>query len=239
MLKRVALVIVLLGAAAQALAAELAETGRQVYQRYCIGCHGEKGDGNGPGAALLVVKPRDFSAGIFEFKSTPMGTLPTDDDLLRTIRRGLPGNSMPSYELLSERERRALLAYVKTFSPRWQTETAGTPIALSPRPAGFGVPESVARGREVYMANGCPICHGDKGDGKGLAAAALRDRRGNPDKPRNFLRGVYEGGDRPEDLFRTVTTGIEGTPMNAFAQIPDEDRWHLIAYLLSLKGGAR
>lgn len=214
----------------------MVEAGREVYERYCIGCHGEKGDGKGRASALLVVKPRDFSTGIFEFKSTPPGSLPTDEDLMRTITRGLPGNSMPAYELLPERERRAVIAYIKTFSQRWQTERPALPIPIPQVPDFFGSPESVDRGRAVYGQYGCMVCHGMNGDGKGPAAPGLRDMWGNPDKPRNFVRGIYEGGSSPRDLFRTLTTGIEGTPMPAFPQIPEEDRWHLISYLLSLKG---
>ena len=214
---------------------DLARAGADVYGRYCIGCHGEKGDGKGKASGLLVVKPRDFSTGVFEFKSTPPGSLPTDEDLMRTIMRGLPGNSMPGYALLPESERRAVIAYIKTFAERWKTETAPPPLPIPAVPADFGSPDSLQKGREAYRLNGCAICHGESGDGKGPAAAALRDARGNPDKPRNFVRGVYESGDLPNDLFRTLTTGIEGTPMPAFPQIPDGDRWNLIAYLLSLR----
>ena len=216
---------------------EMAEVGKEVYRRYCVGCHGEKGDGKGKAAALLVVKPRDFSTGVFEFKSTPTGSLPTDDDLMRTLLRGLPGNSMPSYELVPERERRAVIAYIKTFSERWKKEEPPPPIPIPATPASFRSPESILKGKEVYRANGCPVCHGEEGDGKGPAAAGLRDARGNPDRPRNFKRGVYEGGSTPKDLFRTLTTGVEGTPMPAFPQIPEEEKWRLISFLLSLKGG--
>lgn len=234
----VPLVVLTLGIAAPtvALADDLARVGAGVYNRYCVGCHGEQGDGKGPAAALLVVKPRDFSHGIIEFKSTPPGSLPTDEDLMRTITNGLPGNAMPSYALLPEAERRAVIAYIKTFSPRWRQERPPPPIPIPAVPASLGSPESIARGREVYTANGCATCHGVDGDGKGPAALLLKDAWGNPDRPRNFVRGVYEGGGAPADLFRTLTTGIEGTPMPAFAQIPEQDRWHLISYLLSLKG---
>jgi mono/diheme cytochrome c family protein len=215
----------------------LIQAGKRVYEQHCIGCHGEKGDGKGRAAALLVVKPRDFSTGIIEFKSTPPGSLATDDDLMRTITRGLPGNSMPSFELLPERERRAVIAYIKTFSERWKKEVPPPPIPIPAVPDWFGTAEAIQKGKEVYQKNGCPICHGVEGDGKGPAAPALRDVWGNPDPPRNFKRGIYEGGSSPKDLFRTLTTGIEGTPMQAFPQIPEEERWQLISYLLSLKKG--
>ena len=218
---------------------DVVKTGQGVYLRYCVGCHGEKGDGKGKAAPLLVVKPRDFTTGIFKFKSTPQGTLPTDEDLIRTITKGLPGNSMPSFVLVPERERRAVIEYIKTFSEKWKKEKPGQPATIPFVPEYVNSPESIAKGRSAYEANGCVGCHGDKGDGKGPAAAILKDMWGNPDKPRNFTRGIYAGGGAPSDLFRTMTTGIEGAPMPSFAQIPENDRWHLISYLFSLKGGKK
>jgi len=215
---------------------DIVRVGQDVYIRYCIGCHGEKGDGKGKAAPLLIVKPRDFTAGVFKFKSTPQGTLPTDEDLIRTITKGLPGNSMPSFVLMPEKERRAVIDYIKTFSEKWKKEKSGQPVTIPFVPEYVNSPESVVKGRNAYEENGCMGCHGDKGDGKGPAAAILIDMWGNPVKPRNFTRGVYAGGSAPGDLFRTITTGIEGTPMLSFAHMPEIDRWHLISYLLSLKG---
>src|SRR3984893_10120570 len=51
------------------------------YRRYCVGCHGELGDGNGENFPWLDPKPRDFTLGVFKWRSTPTGTLPTDEDL--------------------------------------------------------------------------------------------------------------------------------------------------------------
>jgi cytochrome c553 len=59
------------------------------YRRYCVGCHGDLGDGNGENAPWLDPKPRDFTLGIFKCRSTPTGTLPADQDLYDTIGRGL------------------------------------------------------------------------------------------------------------------------------------------------------
>jgi len=218
---------------------DVINVGQDVYLKYCVGCHGEKGDGKGKAASLLVTKPRDFTKGIFEFKSTSQGSLPLDEDLMRTITKGLPGNSMPAFVLVPEKERLAVIEYIKTFSEKWKKEKPGQPIVIPPVPEYVGSPESVTKGRGTYEVNGCSGCHGDKGDGKGPAAAILKDMWGNPDKPRNFRRGIYEGGSAPGDLFRTITTGIEGTPMPAFAQIPENDRWHLISYVLSFKGGKK
>lgn len=225
------------GLSSQAVAEDFIKTGEDVYRRYCIGCHGEKGEGKGKAASLLVVKPRNFTTGIFKFKSTPGGSLPTDEDLMQTITRGLPGSSMPSFILMPERERSAVVEYIKTFSERWKNESRQSPITIPVMPEYLASPESIRKGKNVYIDNGCIVCHGEKGDGKGPAAIALKDVWDMPVKPRNFKRGIYRSGSTPKDIFRTLTTGIEGTPMPAFPHVPEEDRWHVVSYLLSLKGG--
>ncbi len=71
------------------------DRGEIVYTQNCVGCHGVKGDGNGPSAAFLTSqRPRNFTFGVFKFKHTD-GPLPTDADLLRTITRGVRGTAMP------------------------------------------------------------------------------------------------------------------------------------------------
>src|SRR5262249_45893352 len=75
--------------------------GKAVYERKCLLCHGEKGDGKGPGAEHLLPKPRDFTRGLFKVRSTANKT-PTDQDLLRIVTDGMPGTSMPAWEVLPE-----------------------------------------------------------------------------------------------------------------------------------------
>jgi mono/diheme cytochrome c family protein len=71
--------------------------GKAVYDQHCAACHGDTGDGNGPAAVWLYPKPRNFSAGLYKIQSTPSGSLPTDEDLHRSITRGLGGSSMPAF----------------------------------------------------------------------------------------------------------------------------------------------
>lgn len=225
---------------AEAIAAEnMASVGRGVYLRYCIGCHGEKGDGKGKGSTLLVIKPRDLTSGIFKFKSTPIGSLPTDEDLIHSIINGLPGSSMPAFPLLPEREIRSVIAYIKTFSERWKKEKLQASLFIPATPVFMNTAYSVLKGRELYIANGCNVCHGDSGDGKGPAAEGMADTWSNPCRPRNFKRGIYRSGAAPKDLFKTLSAGIEGTPMPAFTDISEEERWHLVSYMLSLKAGEK
>jgi mono/diheme cytochrome c family protein len=108
------------------------------YRRYCVGCHGELGDGNGEVAQWLDPpmwpKPRDFQLAVFKCRSTPTGTLPTDEDLFDTIARGLDRSAMPPWNTFTKQMRADLVAWIKHYSPRWQTEKPGTPITIPPEP---------------------------------------------------------------------------------------------------------
>jgi mono/diheme cytochrome c family protein len=100
------------------------ETGRPrgLYRKHCAHCHGITGDGNGPTASFLNPYPRDYRAGLFKFKSTPIGRHPLHEDLKRIVIDGIPGTAMPSFRLLSDPEIESLVDYVKYLSIRGETE---------------------------------------------------------------------------------------------------------------------
>ncbi len=211
--------------------------GKQVYETYCSGCHGVKGDGKGLAAAMLDVKPRNFTRGMFKFISTPPGSLPSDADLHRTLLRGVARSSMPSWSMLPEGDRTNVIEYIKTFSDRWQTQPQLGALAFGSAPAWLGNAQSVAKGKVVYAKMGCANCHGESGQGDGQSAAALTDADNNPIKPFNFREGLLKGGSRVEDIYRTFYTGLAGSPMPAFGGIlSDEDNWHLVSYVVYLMG---
>jgi cytochrome c oxidase cbb3-type subunit 2 len=221
--------------------------GAELYATYCAGCHGDAGDGRGPAADMLIVKPRDFTKGVFKFRSTPTGELPTDADLYRTITNGAYGTSMPAWPLLTEVERHAVIEFIKGFYPGWRTEGPGTPIHIPPVPAAVGSAQSVARGRELYEMLDCAQCHGAGGRGDGPSSVDLDpDIWGNPQKPFDFTQGRLRGGPDVADIYRTFMTGIGGTAMPSYASIFDEpddeyifdgDAWNLVSYVLSLRRG--
>ncbi|MCH7725969.1 MAG: cytochrome c [Planctomycetes bacterium] len=105
------------------------ETGQErgLYRKHCAHCHGITGDGFGPTAAFLNPYPRDYRLGKFKFKSTPIGAKPTDDDLMRLLNKGIAGTAMPSFFVLKEFEKRALIDYVKYLSIRGEVERRLTP----------------------------------------------------------------------------------------------------------------
>src|SRR3989304_5653659 len=116
--------------AQQPASAEVIAPGKNIYEAKCAVCHGIEGKGDGPARSFLYPKPRDLTAGKFKIRSTPTGSLPTDDDLLRTITNGITGTPMPSWKAISEKERRALVEYIKTLDERFKTLPRAKPIPI-------------------------------------------------------------------------------------------------------------
>jgi mono/diheme cytochrome c family protein len=216
------------------------DAGAQLYRRYCVGCHGPNGDGQGENATWFdptmgFEKPRDFTLAVFKCRSTPTGTLPTDEDLYDAITRGFVTTNMPSWRPLTEQERANLIAMVKAFSSRWETEKAGTPITIPPEtPVTI---ESILHGRELFDKVQCWKCHGPEGRGDGPSALTLTDSKGNPIRPYDFTTGErFKCGQSNRDLYRIFMTGLDGTPMPSFADnIKPEEGWDLVHFLRTLQ----
>jgi cytochrome c oxidase cbb3-type subunit I/II len=206
--------------------------GKLVYERRCVGCHGDKGDGNGPAATFLDPRPRNFTIGSFKFRTTPSGSLPTDGDLYRTLARGVRWTAMPTWHELPEKDRIAVIAYIKTFSPRWKEEKPEPPIVIGDPPS--PTPALLARGKELYTKAKCFQCHGEGGKGDGPSAAELRDDLKFPIRPADFTKGQFKGGGEVTDIYRTMTTGLDGTPMPSFADsMTDDERWAISYYVVA------
>jgi mono/diheme cytochrome c family protein len=205
------------------------------YRRYCVGCHGELGDGNGENAQWLTPKPRDFQLATFKCRSTPTGTLPTDEDLYETIGRGLDRSNMPSWNPLSSQQRANMVAWIKHYSPRWQNEKAGAPIQIPAEPEVTA--DRVQAGREVFEKVQCWKCHGVQGMANGPSASTLTDDLGRPISPYNFTDGSRPiCGSSDRDLYRIFMTGLDGTPMPSFSDnIKPDEAWDLVFYLRTLQ----
>src|SRR5208282_3218323 len=174
------------------------------YRRYCVGCHGVQGDGNGENAVWLDPKPRDFTIATFKCRSTLTGTLPTDQDLYDTIARGIVNSNMPVWSTFTKQQRADLVAYIKIFSPRWKTEKAGTPITIPPEPA--VTIESISHGQALFAKLECWKCHGTHGQGDGPSAATLTDSKDNPIRPYDFALGKndsrFKCGSTNQDIYK-------------------------------------
>jgi mono/diheme cytochrome c family protein len=204
------------------------------YRRYCVGCHGDRGDGMGENFPWIDPKPRDFQLGIFKCRSTPTGTLPTDQDLSDTIGRGLDRSNMPPWNVFTEQQKADLVAWVKHFSPRFATEKPGTPIQIPSEPEVTAA--RIKAGREVFARVQCWKCHGVTGEANGPSASTLQDDLGRPIAAFNFTEGSRpKCGSSDQDLYRIFMTGLDGTPMPSFADnIKPDEAWDLVFYLRTL-----
>jgi mono/diheme cytochrome c family protein len=135
--------------------------GRVEYEQSCRPCHGEKGDGHGPASYALRPPPRDFTQGLFKFGHVPAPALPPDEELRALVRGGLHGTAMRPWDGLPDEKLDAVLQYIKTFSPRWQSERPGPPVEVSRDPFGPArAEEATSLGRRIYHVKArCSSCH--------------------------------------------------------------------------------
>jgi DMSO reductase family type II enzyme heme b subunit len=235
--------VVLTGYPTNRLTAQDTTAGKIVYQKWCAGCHGDNGAGDGEAARYMLPHPRDFTGAIYQIRSTASGELPTDADLLRAIDQGLPGTAMPGWKTrLSDRERRDVLAYLKTFSTFFaDTTIKPKALAFSRAPGGGSGADALRVGRQFYDSIGCRKCHGDLGRGDGPSAPTLKDDAGRPifaaDLTQNWR---FNGGGTVEDVYHRLRTGLDGTPMPSFSDLldqkflTDEQLWRVAQYVRSL-----
>jgi mono/diheme cytochrome c family protein len=232
--------------------------GRDLFTAYCLGCHGEKGEGDGPAARYVNPKPRNFGEGKFRIVSTANG-YPSDDDLMHVITRGMPGSAMLPFAHLSEDDRRALVAQVRRLA-RASVEAqltrdeaargnevdadeiaeraerlthVGAPLEIPPLPESS--PESVARGAGLYRQT-CTGCHGLTGKGDGTQDQ--RNWDGMPTRPRDFTRGIFKGGRDPRQLYARIYRGMPGSPMPSAEHLKPDQAGDLINFILSLSDPA-
>ncbi|MDP3912053.1 MAG: c-type cytochrome [Gemmatimonadales bacterium] len=232
---------------AVALLAQDTTQGKAVYQKWCAGCHGDTGAGDGEAAHYMLPRPRDFTGAIYQIRSTASGELPTDADLMRAIDDGLPGTAMPGWkDRLSAGDRRNLVAYLKTFSTFFaDTSFRPQPIAFGSAPGGGGGDEALRTGRLFYDSIGCRKCHGDRGRGDGPSSPTLKDDAGLPVFAADLSEGWrFNGGASAEDIYHRLRTGLDGTPMPSFSDLldqqflTDEQLWRVAQYVRSLSPDA-
>jgi cytochrome c oxidase cbb3-type subunit 2 len=234
-----------------------ATRGRKSYARWCIGCHGDEGLGDGKASEWMSPKPRNFQKGFFKFRTTPSGALPTAEDVMKVVTRGLPGSAMPSFELVSEGERRDLVAWVLHLAgfgvakleaevlrdseklTREQILANHLPALRAAVDARFATatpivlpPETPADEASLQRgraryAKECAACHGVLGLGDGTSSTTLRDWQGAAILPRDFSTGVFRAGSSNADLYVRLKTGLMGTPMPSISGT-DADLWDLV-----------
>src|SRR2546425_9402581 len=224
--------------------------GRDIYAMACVGCHGVEGRGDGSVGPTLsprrAPQPRDFTSREFKLRSTPSGQLPITADLFRTLTEGIRSSGgamtiglrghriMPSFRHMPGEQRLEVIEYVKSFNRAFWERTDVKTVAVPNAPA--VTPDRLARGRTLYADVECLACHGERGRGDGPSAPTLKDSRALPitatdlSRPERFKNGLL-----PDDVYRTLMTGLAGTPMPSYADsLEPEQAWDLVFYVLSL-----
>jgi DMSO reductase family type II enzyme heme b subunit len=232
-------------------------SGKDLFGNYCAQCHGEKGDGNGPAARFLYPRPRNFGEAKFRIVTTA-NNMPSDQDLLHVVNRGMPGSAMFSFAHLSEDAKTALVAYVRQLEKDLLFERAkadagpGTDVAELSRDVDQVIqpgeplsvlaevlspgPESVARGTQLFVSEGCVSCHGKTGKGDGVQEQ--KDSSGMPTHPRDFTRGIFKGGREPQQIYARIALGMPGSPMPASPKLQAQQIADLANFILSLSDPA-
>ncbi len=214
------------------------ENGEVIYAKRCLQCHGEDGDGLGPAAERLNPPPRDFTLGMFKFKTSAFDDdIANDADLIRMIRDGMPGTAMPGWsDMLSEQDILDVIAYIKIFADLGEEAELqldyGTQVTSSP--------ESIAAGKLLFEdGERCTECHGL--EGKGNALKKLKDDNGDRTWPRNLTKPwTFRASNDPKDIFTRISVGIPTTQMPSFAdpkskkKLTIEERWNVANYVASL-----
>lgn len=229
--------------------------GQMLFRTHCAACHGDQGDGNGVAAKFLYPRPRDFTAAEFRLVTTT-NLIPTDDDLLNVITRGMPGSAMVPFAHLPEADRKALVAYVRELTQDGMIRKAVSdakargdtpdeaelrkeiseflkpgPLAEIPKDLPKSDKASIDRGLALYTTN-CATCHGATGRGDG--AQDQKDASGMPTRPRDFSRGIFKGGSELNQLYARIVLGMKGTPMPGTTQLKANEVGDIINYIVSL-----
>jgi len=219
---------------------EAALRGQIFYKQQCTPCHGIAGDGNGFLTPGFDIKPRDFRQGVYKFRSTKTGEFPTVEDIEHTISVGVANTTMPAWaQFLSKDQIHDLAIYLITFSERFTDalKAKAKPDMLSIPPVPSDLMGYVSSGKKIYTKFQCADCHGEGGKGDGKSATGMTDDWTNPITPTDLTyKWVFKNGHTPEDIYRTFNGGLNGTPMPSYLDsfVKDDDRWALVAYVLSL-----
>jgi len=204
-------------------------TGERVFRDNCAVCHGAAGDGRGVAAHHFTTPPRDLTKGRFKFRSTGSGQVPTDADLAHTIVHGIPSTGMVPQNHLTDAEVQAVIAFVKSLSPRFAATPAPRVVTIPAPPA--ATPEAIARGAAAYVKGECAECHGKEARGDGPSAKDLSV------KPSDLTRRPLKSGTAARDIVRTLLTGLDGTPMPSYYQVLEDDELWDLAHWIAARGG--
>ena len=145
---------------------------------------------------------------------------------------------MPAWYMISERERLAVIQYIKTFSDRWEKNEIPQPVSVPAEPV--VTESSLEKGKSLFLQN-CMICHGNEGKGNGPLSGLLKNFWEQPIKPANLtlpagVSGGVKMGHGSQHIFKTLMVGIGGGPMPAYQdQLTSAEIWDIVHYVQSLR----
>lgn len=219
--------------------------GKKYYTINCRLCHGSKGDAKSfvnviryaeKSGRVIETFPRDFTLGVFKFRTTSTGCLPRVDDLKQTIKNGIDRSFMPPQKDISDEDLRDVTEYVMAFSDRFEEEDPCDVIPVS-KPEYVGSAKSIDKGKKVYNKMKCQECHGDEGKGDGIKANEIVDDRGKKVLPFDFVTGNLKRGSSAENIYMTFTSGLDGSGMPSYEDsVTEEERWNMVSFTLKLMG---
>jgi mono/diheme cytochrome c family protein len=243
--------------------AKTLEQGRHVYRRYCVTCHGSKGDGRGVAAYGQWPPPRDFRTAKFKFTGVADRGLPSDKELRRVITQGLAGTYMRPW-ILQEAELHSVTQYIKTFSPEGKgfrskrLKIKAPTIPDNPFTSAEQITEAIAKGEQLYHASfQCSSCHpayvkneqvvswdaamrtSDPFDSVPKYSENYRSVLLPPDFLRHEVRAIRTRtvlgklDHNAADIYRSIAFGLQG-PMPGYGHLGEPDNWAVALYVKSL-----
>lgn len=234
---------------------------KAIYAQHCESCHGVDGYGDGVAARHVFPRPRDLRREPMRLVTTGNG-VPSRQDLITMIDKGIPGTSMVSVKGLSgQQQQLELLAdevlrmrregvreqYLAQFAAddlpdeKDVNETValrtnpGTSIALPV----LDQPDDAALelGKRLYAEQACLSCHGESGTGDQFMP--LFDVVGRPCFPRDLVHDLFKGGDDLAAVNLRILLGMPGTPHPATVNLTSEQLAALTYYCHSLAKGPK
>jgi mono/diheme cytochrome c family protein/Flp pilus assembly protein TadD len=229
---------------------------KTLYARHCESCHGVEGYGDGVAARHVFPRPRDLRREPMRLVSTDNG-VPSRQDLLTVIDKGIPGTSMVPIQALSGQQQQLKLLADEALRMRREgvreqylaqfaaddlpdEEDVNETVALRTNPGvSIALPElqqpdstALELGKRLYTEQACLSCHGESGTGDQLMP--LFDVVGSPCFPRDLVHDLYKGGNDLPGIYLRILLGMPGTPHPATVNLTSVQVAALTHYCHSL-----
>jgi cytochrome c553 len=187
---------------------------KHFYMTLCQRCHAANGDGKGMIQPNLANLPRVF------WKNGEFFRRVSDERMIKSIAKGIPGTSMPPYgELLGDDAVNSLVDLLLREFIRIDRKDKSPVPTLPQEPAGILTEEKVEKEFVKY----CSSCHGVAGNGKGPDYFKYLPR------PRDLTNRLYFQSLTDERIALSIFYGVPGTAMRPFvSKISPESMWSFV-----------